>query len=230
MEVFLTRRRPELRFLGGYTVFPGGRVDAADYTTAKRLTGINPRCAGRFTGVSSSLALAHWVAAFRELHEEIGLWLGDGPEPREATWHEDVGSHAFLPARRLCYVDHWITPPWVPIRFDTRFFVAEVDGDPAFRLHPAEIDEAAWMTPADALAAADVNKMQLIKPTITLLRTLAAFGTVKQMRQVWRGLGRRTDPVLASSREDVALSPSATVATSGTLSPSAPAGGTEVQS
>ena len=33
-EILYLRRNPNLRFMGGYWVFPGGRVDAADYTKA----------------------------------------------------------------------------------------------------------------------------------------------------------------------------------------------------
>ncbi|SVD93656.1 uncharacterized protein METZ01_LOCUS446510, partial [marine metagenome] len=33
-EILYLRRNPDLRFMGGYWVFPGGRVDAADYAKA----------------------------------------------------------------------------------------------------------------------------------------------------------------------------------------------------
>jgi|TARA_B100000315_G_scaffold28658_1_gene24418 8-oxo-dGTP pyrophosphatase MutT (NUDIX family) len=32
-EILYLRRNPELRFMGGYWVFPGGRIDAADHAT-----------------------------------------------------------------------------------------------------------------------------------------------------------------------------------------------------
>ena len=64
--------------MGGAHVFPGGRVDEADYVdptvdgsccdgvehAARQLPGIEPR-----------LALAHHVAAVRELFEEAGVLL-----------------------------------------------------------------------------------------------------------------------------------------------------------
>lgn len=188
LEVYLTRRRADMRFLGGYTVFPGGRVDAADMAAADKLHGLNGRCASRLLDLPARLALAHWVAAFRELHEEAGLWLGDGAAPGHDAWHTAA---ARLPARRFTYVDHWITPPWVPMRFNTRFFVAVVDDGCAPRHNPGEIDEAWWVRPADALRDIEAGKGLAVRPTLALLGTLAAFGTLGALRASWRGIGRR---------------------------------------
>lgn len=188
LEVYLTRRRADMRFLGGYTVFPGGRVDPEDVSATAKLAGLNGRCASRLLNLPARLALAHWIAAFRELHEEAGLWLGEGPAPGFDAWH---AAAAQLPARRLTYVDHWITPPWVPMRFNTRFFVAVVDGDCAPRPNPAEIDEAWWSRPTDALSDVAAGKVLAIRPTLALLETLAAFGTLTALRARWRGIGRR---------------------------------------
>ena len=191
LEVYLTRRKSDLRFLGGYTVFPGGRVDAADHATAQRLQGLGRRPASKLFNMPAGLAMAHWVAAFRELHEEIGLWLGQGVEPPMNRWHEHVDAHCVLPVRRLSYIAHWITPRFSPIRFDTRFFVTVVEGDPSFRCHEQEIDEGWWMRPGDALQEANGGNVLAILPTLSILQSLAAFGSVSRMRAVWRGHGRR---------------------------------------
>jgi 8-oxo-dGTP pyrophosphatase MutT (NUDIX family) len=188
LEVYLTRRRPELRFLAGFTVFPGGRVDAEDLTAADKVTGLGRRHARRLLKLPARLAAAHWVAAFRELHEEVGLWLGEGPSPTHERWHAEAGA---LPASRLLYVDHWITPPWVPVRFNTRFFVTEVPPDVDLRPHDKEIDEAAWMRPAEALARIYSRRMLGIRPTIKLLELLAAFRTTAAMHRRWRAPGFR---------------------------------------
>lgn len=188
LEVYLTRRRADMRFLGGYTVFPGGRVDAADLAAADKLQGLNGRCASRLLDLPARLALAHWIAAFRELHEEAGLWLGAGPAPTHDDWHAHTER---LSARRLTYVDHWITPSWVPMRFNTRFFVSVVDEGCAPSPNPAEIDAAWWSRPADALADVAAGKVLAIRPTLALLETLAAFGTLGALRARWRGIGRR---------------------------------------
>jgi len=57
VRVLMLRRRPELRFMGGYWVFPGGAADAAETTSA-----------------ADPITIAA-AAACRELHEEAGLRL-----------------------------------------------------------------------------------------------------------------------------------------------------------
>ena len=58
LELLLVRRNPAQRFMGGYWVFPGGAVDAAE---------------GEGDG-------AHRAAAVRELHEEAGVTGVDAAE------------------------------------------------------------------------------------------------------------------------------------------------------
>jgi 8-oxo-dGTP pyrophosphatase MutT (NUDIX family) len=53
-EVLMVRRHPDLGFMGGFWVFPGGKIEASDPT---------PEAAGR-----------------RELAEEAGIWLRAGAE------------------------------------------------------------------------------------------------------------------------------------------------------
>jgi 8-oxo-dGTP pyrophosphatase MutT (NUDIX family) len=83
LETLLARRNADLSFVGGYWVFPGGRVDEAD------------RVAG---GSQDELAVAR-RAAVREVAEEVGLvvaepslvalshWLPPEQAPKRfATW------------------------------------------------------------------------------------------------------------------------------------------------
>ena len=68
-----------MRFLGGFYVFPGGTVHAADYSQ-KMLE----RCRGLSGAQAQNIlaghhepdeALGHWVAVVRELFEEVGVLL-----------------------------------------------------------------------------------------------------------------------------------------------------------
>src|SRR5258706_15528847 len=75
-EVFLVRRSDSIAFMGGAHVFPGGRVDPADHidhidTTIDGMTG----AAARMPDLPAEAAIAHHVAALRELFEEAGLLL-----------------------------------------------------------------------------------------------------------------------------------------------------------
>jgi len=95
---------------------------------------------------------AHRICAARELAEEVGIEL---PEPNE-----------LLPWSR------WVTPEPVPIRFDTRFYVALAP--PHARPEPdaAEITEVAWIAPAEALARHERGDLELVFPTVKTLETL----------------------------------------------------------
>ena len=78
-EILLTRRPPEMRFLGGYYVFPGGTVHRDDYSPQMlaRCRGLSGRDAQKILGVvhEPELAVGHWVAVLRELFEEVGVLL-----------------------------------------------------------------------------------------------------------------------------------------------------------
>jgi 8-oxo-dGTP pyrophosphatase MutT (NUDIX family) len=114
VEILMGRRHHNMRFMPGVLVFPGGRVDLADYrarpisdlgTTARRMLEISAR-------PSQATALA--VCALRELEEEAGLVLGEMVKGR---LHPDLAP--------LHYLTRAITPADRPMRFHARFLVAE---------------------------------------------------------------------------------------------------------
>ena len=75
----------------------------------------------------------------------------------------------------------WITPEAEPRRYDTRFFVARLpDGQRALG-GTGESDEAAWLRPDAALAAAEAGDLVLLPPTAVTLQELAAHPEVAAM-------------------------------------------------
>lgn len=74
-EILLVRRSTALSSHGGAWVFPGGRLDAADYAAA----GDDPVEAARF-------------AAVREAHEEAGLQLDPGALVPMSRWITPAGA------------------------------------------------------------------------------------------------------------------------------------------
>src|SRR5262245_11270386 len=79
IEVLMTRRRPEMQFLGGFLVFPGGGVENDD-CSEKMLSlcrGLSRADAQNILGadIGPEMSLGHWVAAVRELFEETGIHL-----------------------------------------------------------------------------------------------------------------------------------------------------------
>lgn len=117
---------------------------------------------------------AHRAAALRELAEEAGVAL---PDPG-----------ALVPFSR------WITPVEVKIRFDTRFYLAEMPSGQEPIVDGEEIVDHAWFTPQAALAAHAAGEILLVFPTIKHLEQIGAFANVTALLEYARG--REVEPVL----------------------------------
>ncbi len=96
-ELLLTRRPAEMKFLGGFYVFPGGAVHNDDYSARvlQRCRGLSVSDAQKLLGRrhEPELALGHWIAGIRELFEEVGILLceaksGEPIELRDETTKE----------------------------------------------------------------------------------------------------------------------------------------------
>ena len=147
-EILYLRRSPDLKFMGGYWVFPGGRIDPGDH----------PR-----NGGSDELAPARQAAA-REAHEEAGVavdpaalhpicqWTTPATSPiRFATWF--FAAAAAPPSVRVDGVeieDHrwWRPPDALQAHREQRILFA----NPTFALSTRLTGHA---TVAEALAAVD---------------------------------------------------------------------------
>jgi 8-oxo-dGTP pyrophosphatase MutT (NUDIX family) len=190
LEVVLQRRSPDLVFVPGAHAYPGGKVETADHdlhpVSGPPLTDAD---ASERLGVDDG-GLAYWIAALREIYEEVGLLLADGPiaalAPHRAA--VDRGELAFadlccehgvtLRPGDLRYFGHWTTPPGGPRRYTTRFFVAPapVDQEP---LHDGrEAVDSEWVRPQAALDRFAAGDWELILPTERSLRALTHFASV----------------------------------------------------
>jgi glyoxylase-like metal-dependent hydrolase (beta-lactamase superfamily II)/8-oxo-dGTP pyrophosphatase MutT (NUDIX family) len=207
-EVLLTHRPASMAFAGDMHVFPGGAVDAAD--ADPQLVGrsvVTPdeavvRLGGDPDGrLVPERAFALHVAAIRELFEEAGVLLADrstgGPPDAEAlvaaraalvrgeTTLADVADSLDLRLRTdlLAPISHWTTPPVMPRRFDTRFFVAELPAgvEPTFTTDEVLADR--WLTPAAALAAMHAGEIGLWPPTIGTLQQLEHVRSLAEVRE-----------------------------------------------
>jgi 8-oxo-dGTP pyrophosphatase MutT (NUDIX family) len=104
---------------------------------------------------------AHRAAAVRELSEEAAIELAD-PE-------------------KLVEFSRWITPAEVAIRFDTRFFLAELPEGQEPRIDGEECVDQGWFTPRGALEAYERKEIELVFPTIKHLEQLGAFASVTEL-------------------------------------------------
>jgi 8-oxo-dGTP pyrophosphatase MutT (NUDIX family) len=80
----------------------------------------------------------------------------------------------------LGLIARWITPPVAPRRFDTWFFVAEVNRDVEVVVDGGEICAHRWISPGDALEARIAGEIDLAPPTMVTIHWLAEHGSVKQ--------------------------------------------------
>ncbi|MGH2912136.1 MAG: NUDIX hydrolase [Solirubrobacteraceae bacterium] len=115
----------------------------------------------------------HRAAAVRELSEEAAIEIDD--------------------PRTLVEFSRWITPAEVTIRFDTRFFLAELPDGQEPRIDGEECVDQGWFTPQGALDAYGRKEIELVFPTIKHLEQLKAFASVTEL--LGYAAGREVLPV-----------------------------------
>lgn len=190
-QVLMTVRSKGMAFAGGMAVFPGGRVDPADFDLAQ---------AARAAGVTT-LALdeaAHQIAAIRETLEETGLALGlsgditaDRARAARAMLEETKALAPVLDAFGWSLDFAQITPfaRWfpknenIPRTYDTRFYLADLGtGAVDVSIDHAENTHLFWTSAQGALEAADRGEIKLIFPTRRNLERLALFASFAEAR------------------------------------------------
>jgi 8-oxo-dGTP pyrophosphatase MutT (NUDIX family) len=204
-EILLTRRPPQMKFLGGFYVFPGGSVHKGDYSAEvlEHCRGLSESEAQKILGNrhDPELALGHWTAGIRELFEEVGVLLcesrsGAAIDLRdeatkaklEAKRQAIVGGRldfgAFLKSEelwcnlsRMIYFFHRVTPEFYPMRFDTRFYLAPLPPHQTPLPRSEEVTHSVWIKPAEALSRVYDRDFPILPPTTTVLEDLARVDT-----------------------------------------------------
>lgn len=78
------------------------------------------------------------------------------------------------------YYAHWTTPPVMPKRYATWFFVTKLDRDEDVLVDGSEIKDHIWATPEDALARRANKEIEMMPPTFVSLFELGEFGTADE--------------------------------------------------
>jgi 8-oxo-dGTP pyrophosphatase MutT (NUDIX family) len=207
IEILLVRRHSKSVFMPGFYVFPGGRVETADYTpqAGEICHGLSFQQA-RDTIPDSSppeKALGFFVAAIRETFEEAGILLAYREKPgiidlsedekaRFARYRRQVMKDPFsfapiiekeklkLAAENLFYFAHWITPEISPIRFDARFFVSVAPSNQEVLCDALETTEHVWISPRKAIKKQGAD-FYLAPPTLASISVLAEFSSADEV-------------------------------------------------
>ena len=198
-EVLMTVRSRNMTFAGGMAVFPGGRVDPADYALGE---GIAADC-----GLDADEA-AHQIAAVRETLEETGLAMGLAGDITAASaaaaramlaqtgalapvleafgWRLDLGQ--ITPFARWFPKNEAITRV-----YDTRFYLANLGtGDVEVSIDASENTHLFWTSAQGALDAAERGEIKLIFPTRRNLERLALFASFDEARAQAEAIPVRT--------------------------------------
>ena len=211
-EVYLNRRPDHLDTYAGVFVFPGGRVEESDCSAAMlSLTrGMTAYEAQQKLGVAlpREICLGYWVAAVRELFEEVGIhFLLSDPgtsdsssdaicqrmaERRPKLQNGAISFAELLTAERvycdlsrLTYFFHRVTPDHYRVRFDTRFYIAALPPDQTPLAVSEEVSESLWISPQLALERFAKNQFPIMPPTVMVLRTLSEYRSWTELREVF---------------------------------------------
>jgi len=194
VEVFMVVRHHQIDSFSGALVFPGGKLEESDGDPR-----LKARCGGADT--ISAEELKFRVAGVREAFEECGVLLARKRGQRnliaaadlkaiEQTWRakltKDEASMVDLvetedleiATELMTPFAHWITPTFVPKRFDTWFFLAEAPEDQIALHDGSESVDSVWVQPQAAIEEAKAGKRMLVHATTKNLELLAEGETV----------------------------------------------------
>lgn len=187
-------RHHQIDSFSGALVFPGGKLEDADG---------DERLRARCTGAASigDEELKFRVAGVREAFEECGILLAHRRgrreligaadlAPIEKRWRDRLAKDEAsivdlveaedleLATDLMVPYAHWITPVFVPKRFDTWFFLAEAPADQVALHDGSESVDSVWIGAQEAIAEATAGRRTLVHATQKNLELLAEGGTV----------------------------------------------------
>ncbi len=196
-QLLMTIRSREMVFAGGMAVFPGGRVDPADFDLGAAVGGpLDPEEA------------AHQVAVVRETLEETGLVIGlsgeiDAAKARAArNFLQETGELSpvldhfgwELELDQLVPFARWFPKNEnIPRVYDTRFYLADLGtGAVEIEADLSENTHLFWTTAQGALDAAEKGDIKIIFPTRRNLERLAQFDSFAEAKAQAEAIPVRT--------------------------------------
>ena len=196
-EILMTIRSRNMVFAGGMAVFPGGRVDEADFDLARTMAGSD-----------DVDEIANQIAAVRETLEETGLAIGLNGEINADSARK--ARERLLEVKALAPVLEefgWsldltqMTPfaRWYPKNeniarvYDTRFYLANLGtGEVDIEADLSENTHLFWTSAQGALDAAETEEIKIIFPTRRNLERLALFNSFAEAKAQAEAIPVRT--------------------------------------
>ncbi len=174
-KIVWAQRNLKLSFLGGFHAFPGGKTDPGDFEIEVA------NCPDK--EMSAMIA-----CAVRETFEEVGVLLVRGGEKltkgQRASLHDDLISGRstireilddwglWIDADDFRYTGFWTTPQFSPVRFKTRFFVAELPVKQTPYAAISELQEIELVTAREALDRWRRSEVLITPPVLIHLNEL----------------------------------------------------------
>ncbi len=185
-------RHHQIDFASGALVFPGGKLDPQDLDSRvlSRLASYPDA-----SGEQSQLR----AAAIREVFEESGILLARDqsgaarlPDAQCEAWRDGLNKHSLtmgdilaegdltLACDALVHYSHWITPPVMPKRFDTHFYLARVPAGQIPDHDGHENVDSLWIRPKQVIQDAESKTRTVIFPTLCNVVRLAQWDSVEE--------------------------------------------------
>lgn len=175
-RILLARRDESLAFLGGHHAFPGGRLDEDD--SLAPVDAAEPDIAPFI------------AAACREFLEETGILLGVEGIPQNEwpilrtellagrlTFSRMLSERGLrIDGSQFRLTARWVTPVFVPRRFDTAYFLVKREHFPVVSppmVSPPELTAVEWLYPDEALQKWRSGEIRLSTPVSYVLRSYA---------------------------------------------------------
>ncbi|MFT3728999.1 MAG: NUDIX domain-containing protein [Terricaulis sp.] len=204
-QVLMVKRHHQVDFASSALVFPGGKTHAgdADENWARHASGWDA-----FDATQRALR----IGAIREAFEESGILLCTRRDGGAFTAACDPAMRAAVDKREIEFIDvvrdldvilnldaltvfaRWITPGFMPKRFDTWFYAAKAPPAQVAASDGRETVDAEWIAPTEALRLSKAGERTIIFPTRMNVQLLAQAASAAEC--VAQATARKLVPVL----------------------------------
>jgi len=175
-EIYLVERNPKLKFFGGFYACPGGTLDEED---------IDIEIKNSDTVQQDSLP--YIAAATREIFEETGILLTQGPEVTKEdlqTYRRQLLDELILfdeilekenqaiDAAEFHFICSILTPEFSPVRYDTEFYWVKIPKNVAPEIWEGELVDGKFISANEALTLWRAGEMLIVPPVVFMLKEL----------------------------------------------------------